>query len=92
MRASITNSGCLRSSNAWQSCYSPVGVPVDTRFCLLMPLVELVATPVLLSTFIYQEKAAEPPRVHRNLEFAAASLSTLSVPYVVAKFTYGATG
>ena len=33
-----------------------------------MPLVKLVATPVLFSTYIYQQNAAEPPAVYRNLQ------------------------
>ena len=59
MRTGIKNSGCLGPSNASQSCCSPMNVSIDVRICLLIPVVKLVATPVLLITFISQENVLE---------------------------------
>ena len=56
----------LGSQSACRMCQSPPIASNSIAFGPVMPTVQLVAKPVLLSTYISQQNAAEPPANHSN--------------------------
>ena len=59
MRTRSIDFECLGSQSAWDSRCSPPNSSNSIAFGPVMPTVQLDAKPVLLSTYIYLEKAAK---------------------------------
>ena len=67
MRTRSMNCECLGSQSACLGCQSQPIASNSIAFGPVMPTVQLVAKPVLLSTYIYLEKAAKLAAIYRHL-------------------------
>ena len=67
MRTRSIDFECLGSQSACRMCQSPPNSSNSIAFGPVMPIVQLDAKPVLLSTYIYLENAAKLAAIYRHL-------------------------
>ena len=67
MRTRSIDFECLGSQSACRMCQSPPIASNSIAFGPVMPIVQLDAKPVLLSTYIYLENAAKLAAIYRHL-------------------------